>query len=509
MTARASTPPSPDRPRPVGALLAAASLLAVAVGATACASEFCDIVECVAASGGGGGAGGTSSTSTSGEGGGIAAECIPVTLQPGQSVPDHCGVFVQAGSSGTGTKTDPLGSVVSAANPLLANKGAIYVCGAETFTGSVSVAAGTSLFGGLTCGAWTYDPSQRPRISGVANTPAVLVSGVGATQVHDLDLLSAPGQGQGASSIGLLIVDADVVVARSAIEAGTGVAGASGAPQSPLGTVGGAAMNNPACNGIGSAGVDACNAINHGGLGGVAGALGLTAPNGGGAGGTSGPCDPDGQGKAGPEGSTGSAAAAAPRFGLLVASGFQPSVPGSSGAGLHGKGGGGGRGGVACAGSSGGAGGCGGAGGKPGSSGGASFAAAVLGGTLTLFDVALTSAAGGAGGAGAPGQEGGQGGPAGSTFTGSDGCAGGGGGRGGFGGPGAGGNGGPSALVATDFGGVVVARSGAVMGSAGPCGAPGDGATNPDTNGTVGSTGLSCVSPCAILDLAGTACATF
>ncbi len=53
----------------------------------------------------------------------------------------------------------------------------MYVCGGDTFEGSVEVSAGTSLFGGFACESWTYSAGgARPLILGEADVPAMRIT---------------------------------------------------------------------------------------------------------------------------------------------------------------------------------------------------------------------------------------------------------------------------------------------------------------------------------------------
>ncbi|MBL9023890.1 MAG: hypothetical protein JNL21_16970 [Myxococcales bacterium] len=450
--------------------LALAATLLVPLGALlvgACNAEFCDIVECTSAQGGqgGGGAGGSTSTST-GEGGTIDPGCIPSMLPAGAAVPATCGVFVDADANGTGTQADPLkrldDAIALAETP--DKPSVIYVCGAPELAGSFEMKGGTSLFGGLDCGTWTYDPANRPKIVGMANAPALAVRDDGQSFLADIDIDAAPGQGEGQSSIGLLVHLASVTVDRVSVSASDGSEGAEGEPPMTFSTPAqsGALQNCPNMQGA-NPGTNMCEGTpTSGGNGGaVSNPIGLAGAPGsppaiGGDGGLSVmDCNAGGQGQPGDSPGPAVSMSALDEFdlGTLSSSGFTVSVAPDGIAGAPGGGGGGGRGGpVRCGGGGGGAGGCGGAGGGGGQSGGASLAIAVLDGVLTLGSgVKLATGSGGTGGNGVAGANGQQGG-AGSIFmpmmpSDLDGCPGGAGGTGGAGSGGAGGNGGLSALI--------------------------------------------------------------
>ncbi|MBK8942405.1 MAG: hypothetical protein IPM79_33610 [Polyangiaceae bacterium] len=112
-----------------------------AAAGSGCGDDSCpDDYECTPADGGGGqgnGGGGPGGGGEGGEGGGIAADCTP---SEGAAVGGSCGVFVQAGAAGgDGSQATPYGSLVEALQnePSAAR---IYVCGGDTFEGSVEVA---------------------------------------------------------------------------------------------------------------------------------------------------------------------------------------------------------------------------------------------------------------------------------------------------------------------------------------------------------------------------------
>ncbi len=447
--------------------LALASTLLAPISALlwgGCNAQFCDIVECTGAQGGQGAGGGAGGSTSTGEGGTIDPGCIPSMLPAGAAVPASCGVFVDADANGTGTQADPLkrldDAIALAETPDKPN--VVYVCGAPELAGPFEMEGGTSIFGGLDCGAWTYDPANRPKIAGLPNAPALTVREAGASFLADLEISAAPGQGDGQSSIGLFVHLASVTVERSAVSASDGAQGAQGDEPMVFSSAAqsGFAQNCPNSQGA-NPGTNMCGGTpTSGGKGG-----GTANPNGvagdpgepqgtGGDGGLAGmACNAGGQGQPGDSPGPALSTSALDEYdlGTLSSSGFTASVAPDGIAGTPGSGGGGGRGGPisGCGGGGGGAGGCGGAGGGGGQSGGASLAIAVLDGVLTLGSgVKLATGIGGSGGNGFAGANGQQGGAA-STLSGTsiDGCPGGPGGTGGAGSGGAGGNGGLSALI--------------------------------------------------------------
>lgn len=468
---------------------------------------------------GDGGGGGLGGGGQGGDGGGgtIDPGCIPSMLPTGESIPGECGVFVAAGATGAGTKDDPMSDLSAALASVPANK-AVYICGTDTFTGTFAVQGGRSIFGGLACGGWTYDAVSRPKLLGVADTPTLTVSGAGDTRLDDLMIENPDAEGQGASSIALLVTGATLDGSRLFLRSGLGATGLPGAAIPPMnpapdGMPGEAGCNAGAAHLGGSGGQNTCGADTPNGGGGGTGRNSNPGDNGspGGplmTGGTAG----NGQGVScttggdGAPGSVGSPGAASAELGTFSESGFTPAVTADASPGTFGRGGGGGGGAHQCqsaslagpGGGGGGAGGCGGAGGHGGSGGGVSVALLVIDAAVTLLDVTLHSGNGGVGGMGGdgqPGQNGGNGGPEGSKNGDlvADACNGGQGGAGGPGGPGAGGNGGLSALIVVQNGSVD--RTGATSDDVlGMGGAGGPGSTNAGTVAAApaGNLGMSC-----------------
>ncbi|MBK6514927.1 MAG: hypothetical protein IPG04_12575 [Polyangiaceae bacterium] len=453
--------------------------------------RVCDVVGGGGQGNGGGGPGGGGE---GGEGGGISADCAPTE---GLAVGASCGVFVQAGATGgDGSQASPYGSLVEALQnePSAAR---VYVCGGDTFEGSVEVSAGTSLFGGFACESWTYRRGgARPLILGDADVPAMRITGAGSSRVMSLDLEAPSAEAAGASSLGLWVSEATVELEAVGITAGDGAAGAAPPAQveqlaRAQGGMTGAVAGTVPVNAMG--GANTCGLV---ALSGGAGGAGGLMPNGnggdgnageGGDGGTLGdgqtgsPCTDGGNGGLGSNGNPGLGATS---LGFADADGFTAADGEPGEAGTYGHSGGGGGGSRASAsshgagGGGGGAGGCGGEAGAAGRGGGSSLGIVSLNATLTLGDgVTVTVGSGGAGGAGGMGQFGQLGGPLGPGGTGGGGissaCSGGAGGDGGAGGNGGGGRGGHAigiAYVGAEPAGGTVDVSGSTEGVGGPGG---------------------------------------
>ncbi len=516
----------------------------VVVAAIGCNGDVCEeffngTCPPYAVVGGGGGAGGSSTTATTtsatsstgggGEGGTIDPGCIPSMLPSGTSVPAACGIFVEAGAMGTGTPTDPTGNLAQALQDVPATQ-AVYICGADTFTGTFSLSGGRSVFGGLDCSGWTYNATLRPMLLGNADVPALVVAGAGATKLEDFDVESPNASGPGASSIALVVDTTTADLSRMAIVAGAGATGAAGADQSQTNGATGASGNNGAdacdstiqnngamqvvndCGGglisIGGGGGNGLvpNGTNgNDGQTGSFGAGGLGQPNMGG-----GWSCAVGVGGGGDNGSPGSPGSPGSAMGTLASTGFVGATGGAGGIGMPGQGGGGGggaKGQAGCAGASGGsggAGGCGGAGAAGGGGGGASFALVVLGADVSIGNSTLRSAAGGQGGAGGLGQPGASGGSGGSGGTEpgplQPACDGGNGGEGGNGGGGGGGRGGHSTPIVF-VGGSAPMRDASTTLMKGGGGMGGTGMGNGIDSGNDGLPGTAC----SIMDFSGAA----
>jgi hypothetical protein len=449
-----------------------------------------------------------------GDGGGTPAACVP--SENHDPIDDMCGVFVSSSKGregGAGTKSAPFKMLQEAIEK--ADGKPVYVC-AEEFAGSVTVANGSPLFGGLECmDGWTYvGATKKTTLMGDADTVALtLASTAKGAEVTDFTIQAANAMAAGGSSIAVVADRVEVRLTRCGLVAGDGVAGLAGdtstdpiGPSDPSdvaikGNDGQRACTDPVQQFGGAPKENALCPVANGGPVGGAGGLGFVASgndgssgappvsgkgaggkgetfagwdcsvggmNGGGAAGGSGSV-----GVAG-DGAKGDALGALDSKGYIGASG-QLGANGAPGQG--GGGGGGAKGKTSCAGASGGgggAGGCGGKGGGGGKAGGASIGLISLGATLTFDKVSIQVGTGGSGGDGGAGQAGGSGGNGGNGGTGNgtaDACNGGKGGQGGFGGQGGGGRGGHAIGIAA-AGGSMPATEGVTFnqGTPGPGG---------------------------------------
>ncbi len=461
----------------IGALI---TLLTVHI--TACSDDLCELVDCseggTGAGAGGSGAGGNGTGGGTGGQGGEGGSVIPAECNPteGQPVGADCGVFVKSGSNGDGTQASPFGSITGAVQGI-GSATRIYVCGGDTFTGSVELPGGVSLYGGFDCTAWSYgDAAPKPTINGDVEEPALKIMESGTSVVQSMKIESPDAGTAGSSSIAVMVSGATVRFDRCSIRAGDGASGKPGEHQNiavtpaaanagPGGTgcvdsmpVGGGASGELTC-----AGSDRSGGVGGSGGSGNSGGMGSSgtpagANNMGGKGKTTTvplACANGGFGDPGTHGTPGSGALATDQ-GTVDEAGYV-GASGQDGltAGDPGQGGGGGGGGNSCSGfvgpggGGGGAGGCGGLPGQGGGGGGGSFGLVILAGSdVTLVDVTVKAGAGGMGGAGDSGQEGMEGGTEGGAGGGTGACPGGHGGKGGQGGAGGGGRGGPSVAIA-------------------------------------------------------------
>lgn len=433
--------------------------------------------------------GGTSGT-TGGSDGGTSPECMPSV---GKAPGNECGVFVSSsgGDDGNeGTREKPLETLDAAVAMATSRSKPVYAC-AEEFQGSVTLASGIEIYGGLDCAnAWAYvGIMKRSVLLGHADEIALTITkNAGNVKVYDFMIQATNATMEGGSSIAVLVEGATAEIIRCGLAAGDGAPGAVGAPGDPNGMSAASGM-------AGNSGKDACSAappdaklpggdavandcgggdVSVGGSGGNGNVLfgeggsdGQTGSAG--QGGTGEPAAGmwsclGGAGEIGSPGEGGAAGMGAVGPGSLSPSGYM-GTSGSAGtpgkAGQGGGGGGGAKGGMICgggaagsgaSGGSGGAGGCGGLPGQGGGPGGASIAFVSLSASVTLRDCTLTTGRGGDGGAGGNLQPGGSGGLPGIGGKGTGGsknaCSGGEGGQGGNGGPGGGGFGGPAIGIA-------------------------------------------------------------
>ncbi len=506
------------------------ALLFALAAAPACHNDFCREFfdgPCPAPAGGGGsgtsgggqgGAGGSGGDNEGGAGGGVPAGC---ELVEGEAVAADCGVFVKAGATGDGAQASPYGTIQDAVDNIKTAK-RIYVCGGDTFNGSIELPGGVSLYGALDCDGWKFgDANPKPRILGDADVPGLAITNAGTTRIGHLDVESPNAVAAGASSIAVLVRTTTVTFDHCSLTAGDGAKGQGGAPYGAIAQSGG--MGMPGSQGCqdglvhagGAPGMNTVCVEQGGGGGGNGQSGGSGGPGGPGdpslMGGTAGigqtgsQCTPGGQGDGGMPGNPGLAGSG---IGQLEGNDYTPALaPPAGGPGDPGYGGGGGGGAHRCeltptagpGGGGGGAGGCGGAPGRGGLGGGASFALAVVTADVTIVDSALTAGAGGEGGNGGAGQTGGLGGDGGpkgvvngSNNSGANACAGGPGGAGGRGGAGGGGAGGPSAAIARVDS--TVDRQGNVAVTVGSSGVGGPGGDNEGqgSSGPQGDAGAVC-----------------
>jgi len=304
------------------------------------------------------------------------------------------GVFVAQGASGDGTKESPLGSVQNGIDKALElRRPRVYIC-TGTYEENVVVPPGStvSLYGGWSCGTWTYD-ANRPSIKPSAGVFALAVNSVEATvDVSDLEFVARPASETALTSVAVFLSKSKQVNLRRVT-----ARAADGASAPPARTPASNWFSQTATDldgdAPGASTLDKTCACKTSGksVGGKGAAAGNPAPPGG-AGtadppaslmgardGTGGPGYNDltfacGAGKPGSDGAAGTGGVASTTLGVLNENGWTPAKGGDGGAGKPGAGGGGGGGGDANPSGGGACGGCGGAGGAGGPGGGSSFA---------------------------------------------------------------------------------------------------------------------------------------
>ena len=219
-----------------------AAVFQMSLLAAGCSRDFCEEFfdgECPNNGGngatGGDGTGGEGGGGTGGDGGGGGsppAECEP---SEGEPIGAACGVFVKAGGTGTGTQASPFGSVTQAVAEL-GNASRIYICGGESFSGSIAIDGDVSITGGLDCATWGYkDTNAKPEIEGV-DVPAVSITGAGSGMLLSLRITSPDAVAAGASSVAVWIETASTTVRSCELSAGKGAVGIAGAPQAKVAT---------------------------------------------------------------------------------------------------------------------------------------------------------------------------------------------------------------------------------------------------------------------------------
>jgi hypothetical protein len=468
----------------------------------------------------------------SGTGGGTPIGCVP--SENAKPVEETCGIFISSskGKDGNaGTKSAPLATLQQAIDK--AKGRPVYAC-AEAFAGSVTLASGSAIYGGLDCSeGWAYvGATTKSALTGDADKSALtLASTAKGAEVADFTITASNATAPGGSSIAVLADQVTASLSRCDLVAGDGAAGADGADalsaQAEAGadgskggdacsadTVNGGAQVENGCGMESSIGGNGGNGNKSNGSDGSAGQPGTLGKAGLGEPATSGAwsCAAEGAGQGGETGKLGDAGIGASMtdLGTLTSSGFASAGGGDGQLGKIGQGGGGGGGakgdstamGMLCgsakpvggaSGGSGGAGGCGGVGGKGGKGGGASLALVSLQASLTLSEVTLKTGSGGKGGAGGKSQAGGTGGLGGTggsnlSISGlKAGCDGGKGGPGGDGGSGGGGRGGHAIGLAYTGMAPTIGMEQITLGTAGKGGFGGNG----NLSGNQGADGVA------------------
>jgi hypothetical protein len=194
-----------------------------------------------------GGAGNGGNGGDGGQGGGPNPICTPTEGEP---IGAQCGVFVNAASvGGDGSQAMPY-STITEAVAALGGATHIYVCGGDSFSGSISLPAGVSLSGGLACADWTYAAANpTPELLGTADVAALTILGAGTSTIESFRITAPNASAPGASSIGAVIETAEVELIAVTVSAGAGQAGATGMS---------APANNAAVGASGNNGANAC-----------------------------------------------------------------------------------------------------------------------------------------------------------------------------------------------------------------------------------------------------------
>jgi hypothetical protein len=422
---------------------------------------------------------------------GTQSTASPVTIFVLEDPAAGRSIYVAANGNdvNTGVRASPMRTITAAMNRAITAGGGtdIYVA-AGTFDGTVTLASGTSIYGGYTQTTWLRDTDANASIvQGGASGIAIQGTGVANLSLDGLRINTpATTTTAGLSMYGVLLTNSqNVRITNNRITAGAGGAGAAGAAGvagiAGLGGGNGAAAvctAAPATGGAGGAGGQpgaAAGGAQVGVAGGAGGAGGnenaVGASGAAGAGAAPGSAGPGGgvgangsDGGAGGQGADGTNGTGGAGFGSVGATGYvvttaTAGTAGTAGAtGSSGGGAGGGGGAATGAGGGGGGGGASGGGGtlgQGGGGGGGSFAIALINSVTIFIDRnTLTTGAGGAGGAGGTGGTGGAGGAGGTggagCNSGGNGGTGGAGGMGGRGGHGGGGGGGPSIGILED-----------------------------------------------------------
>ncbi len=175
----------------------------------------------------------------------------PCSPNEGMVVGPTCGVFVDpnAPSGGDGSKMKPFDTLAEAAMDIPASASAIYVCGKNTFTASITLRAGVSIYGGFNCASWSYSASNpHAELLGTADVPALTIVTAGTETFDSFDIQAADAIQPGGSSIAILVNGGELDLRRVQIVAGAAQTGAAGIdasqtapPQAQKGNTGGQA----------------------------------------------------------------------------------------------------------------------------------------------------------------------------------------------------------------------------------------------------------------------------
>jgi hypothetical protein len=445
---------------------------------------------------------GQSADGPPGDGSPEAGGPCDLTVDPKDSlscVADAYGVFVDAANgsdSNDGTKAHPFQTISKAIS--VGSKSRAYVCtGAYPDSLTISPQHPLSLYGGFSCGDWSYS-GTKPTITTSAGI-GLTVSGGVTVAVQDLSISVTAGPDAGNSAIGVFVTGSSLQLSRDSIVAGDAMSGGVGANGKAAPNYSAAAKNG--MNEVAATPGPAVSCLCVDGTtsgGGVGGAPTPTVPDPGVAmpqagtdnrGSTGATCTPGGSGANGGAGSAGAGSTSAGT--VSSTSGWVNSAVG--GAGTHGNPGQGGGGGGAstattAAGGGGACGGCGGTGGHAGGNGGSSYGVLIANSSLGVNASSITSGNGASGGAGGSGDDG-Q--PGGASSQGA--CAGGAGGAGGGAGGGGGSSGGNSAAIAYTGAAPAAPASSTLnagmAGGAGAGGGAGHGAGNAGAPGAPGTAG--------------------
>ena len=192
---------------------------------------------CGSDSDGGGLSGPTSTGGAGGDGGaggGLPAGCIP--SEAGGPVDDSCGVFVSSSlgddGSGDGSKAAPYATLGKA---VAEGAAVIYAC-TDGFDESLTLTAGTSLFGGVDCqNGWSYvgDATKTALTAAADAIPLTLAAGNDTTHVHDMDVTAASAAAPGGSSIAMVASGVTATIVGTSLTAGDGAAGTDATALAP------------------------------------------------------------------------------------------------------------------------------------------------------------------------------------------------------------------------------------------------------------------------------------